>query len=329
VGSTYFLVMELIDGIYLARLVQQSGPLLIPKACEYIRQAAVGLQHAHEKGLVHRDIKPGNLMVARIHPDEPPVIKILDFGLARFESESDHAGRLTQLCKIVGTVDYIAPEQAQDARTADIRADIYSLGCSLFYFLTGEPPFSGKDAVERISARVLGDAQSVRQRRPEVSLALERVLAKMMARNPLDRYQTPGEVAIALRPRTPGKRRERSSAPSITDSSGVPTPKRQDEERAPVRTIAPIEKEFGSVQSEGELEPRRRLIAPLGIALAGAVALLGMLAGVIVLIANSSASDSKKEQALVRLSQTTVDRARAESALTSSLIDGRPAGQSH
>jgi serine/threonine-protein kinase len=157
-GDTHFLAMEYVEGIDLAHLVQQSGPLPIANACEYIRQAAIGLQHAHEKGLVHRDIKPGNLMVAQPDANGPPVIKVLDFGLARFESETIHAGRLTQLGKLVGTVDYIAPEQAQDARTAGIRADIYSLGCSLFYLLTGKPPFSGSDAVQRISARVLGEA---------------------------------------------------------------------------------------------------------------------------------------------------------------------------
>src|SRR5262249_53626363 len=172
VGETPFLAMENVDGIDLARLVQQSGPLPIPNACEYIRQAAVGLQHAHEKGLVHRDIKPGNLMVARVSPDEPPVIKILDFGLARFECESTQSLRLTQLGKIVGTVDFIAPEQADNSRTADIRADVYSLGCSLFYLLTGNLPFPGEHPVEKIAARLMGDTPSVRASRPEVSAAL-------------------------------------------------------------------------------------------------------------------------------------------------------------
>ena len=206
VGQTPFLAMEYVEGIDLAKLVQQSGPLPIPRACDYIRQAAVGLQHAHEKGLVHRDIKPGNLMVTRPSPNELPLIKILDFGLARFESESDHAGRLTQLGKVMGTVDYMAPEQAQNPRTADIRADIYSLGCTLFYLLTGKPPFEGEDAVEKIRARVLGEVPSVRKSRPEVSPALERIVAKMMARTVEDRYQTPGEVAKALEPHTQDKK---------------------------------------------------------------------------------------------------------------------------
>ncbi len=211
-GLTHFLVMEYVDGIDLARLVQQSGPLSVPSACEYVRQAAAGLQHAHERGLVHRDIKPGNLMVARPDPDGPPVVKILDFGLARLASESPHAVRLTQLGTVVGTVDYIAPEQARNARRADIRADIYSLGCSLFYLLTGHPPFAGEDTVQKISARALGEPPSVRESRPEVSPSLERVLLKMMARSPGERYQTPDEVAEALRPHTEDGRQAHGTA---------------------------------------------------------------------------------------------------------------------
>jgi formylglycine-generating enzyme required for sulfatase activity/tRNA A-37 threonylcarbamoyl transferase component Bud32 len=197
-GGTHYLAMEYVDGIDLAKLVLQSGPLPIPNACEYIRQAA-GLQHAHEQGLVHRDVKPGNLMVARSPHDYQPVLKILDFGLARFERETSQATRLTQLGRIVGTVDYIAPEQAENAQTVDIRADIYSLGCSLFYLLTGKPPFSGPDAVARIAAR-LSETPSVRTIRPEIPPALEGVVARMMARRPADRYQTPDEVALALQP---------------------------------------------------------------------------------------------------------------------------------
>jgi serine/threonine protein kinase/formylglycine-generating enzyme required for sulfatase activity len=228
-GETHFLAMELVDGIDLAKLVQQSGALPIPQACEYIRQAALGLQHAHERGLVHRDIKPGNLMVTRPSPDEPPVIKILDFGLARFESETAQATRLTQLGKIVGTVDYIAPEQAENAQTADIRADIYGLGCSLFYLLTGNPPFTGKDAVERIGARLLGGPPSVRRSRPEVSRDLENVVAQMMARRPADRYQTPGEVAKAL---------EKCRVMPATGEWWVKPPKERRKVRRPSRSRA-------------------------------------------------------------------------------------------
>ena len=217
-GQSPYLAMEHLDGIDLARLVQQSGPLPVASACDYIRQGGRRLcSTPMRKVWIHRDIKPGNLMVTRPSSEEKPVIKILDFGLARFESESAQAARLTQLGKVVGTVDYIAPEQAQNPRTADIRADIYSLGCSLFYLLTAKPPFPGEDAVEKISSRVLGDAPSVRQIRPEVSPALERVLGKMMARDPGDRYQTPGEVAKALEPHT---RDERQAQP-VSLATGI------------------------------------------------------------------------------------------------------------
>ncbi|MBI3411884.1 MAG: serine/threonine protein kinase [Planctomycetes bacterium] len=207
IGETHFLVMEYVEGIDLAKLVQQSGPLPVAKACDYIRQAALGLQHAHEKGLVHRDIKPGNLIVTRPHPEEPPVIKILDFGLARIDSESTNGHRLTQLGNIVGTVDYVAPEQADNALTADIRADIYSLGGSLFYLLTGNPPFPYDDAVEKISARLMGEAPPVRKSRPDVPAALEQVLAKMLARNPANRLQIPAEVTTGTRSSWPMNQR--------------------------------------------------------------------------------------------------------------------------
>jgi serine/threonine protein kinase len=120
--------------------------------------------------------------------------------------------------KLLGTVDYVAPEQAENAQTADIRADIYSLGCSLYYLLTGGPPFPGADAVAAISARVLGRAPSVRQSRPEVSPGLDLVLAKMMARQPEHRYQTPGEVAKALEPHTAKEGQARSKPTPIPET---------------------------------------------------------------------------------------------------------------
>lgn len=199
-GDTHYFAMEFVEGIDLARLVRQSGPLSIPQACDYIRQAALGLQHAHEKGLVHRDIKPGNLIVGRSDAGGPPAVKVLDFGLARFEQSSDRATRLTKFGNVLGTLDYISPEQAGDAREVDIRSDIFSLGCSLFFLLTGKPAFPGTDAMERMLARVLSDALSVRKARPDVPIELEQVLAKMMARDRGDRYANPAEVAAALEP---------------------------------------------------------------------------------------------------------------------------------
>ena len=198
-GKSY-LVMDFIDGFNLSARVKQQGALPIHEAVDYARQAALGLQHASEKGIVHRDIKPGNLIVTRASDDEPPTVKILDFGLARFVSETDDATRLTEVGKLLGTIDYVAPEQASDARGADIRADIYSLGCSLFYLLTARPPFLGESVVEKLGPRMTGEPPWVRADRPEVSPALEAVLRKIMARQPEDRYQTPLEVARALEP---------------------------------------------------------------------------------------------------------------------------------
>ena len=217
-GNRPFLVMDFIEGVNLSQCVKQQGALPIHEAVEYARQTALGLQHAFERGIVHRDIKPANLIVASTRTDgDAPLVKILDFGLARFQSEQDDSTRLTQVGRLLGTIDYIAPEQAQDARNADIRADIYSLGCSLYYLLTGQPPFAGNDVVEKLGPRVTGEPPWVRSGRAEVSPQLEAVLRKMMARRPDDRYQTPMEAAQALAPHAAPP----PLALHVTESAGV------------------------------------------------------------------------------------------------------------
>ena len=195
-----FLVMDFIEGIDLSRRVKQQGALPIREAVDYCRQAALGLQYAFERGIVHRDIKPANLMVTTVRKnvDPEPLVKILDFGLARYESERENDARLTQVGKLLGTIDYVAPEQAQDARGADIRADIYSLGCSLFFMLAAQAPFQGKDIVEKLGPRLTGEPPWIRPLRAEVPTGLEDVVRKMMARRPEERYQTPIEAAHAL-----------------------------------------------------------------------------------------------------------------------------------
>jgi tRNA A-37 threonylcarbamoyl transferase component Bud32 len=137
VGDTHFLVMEYVEGTDLARLVKQQGPLPVAQACDYVRQAALGLQHAHERGLVHRDVKPANLLLTR-----SGVVKVLDVGLARLHpAGGETVAEVTHEGAVMGTPDYIAPEQACESHTVDIRADIYSLGCTLYHLLTGRCRF--------------------------------------------------------------------------------------------------------------------------------------------------------------------------------------------
>jgi tRNA A-37 threonylcarbamoyl transferase component Bud32 len=206
-GPFPYLVMEYVPGIDLLRLVRKGGPLPIPDAVYYIRQAAEGLQHAFEKGLVHRDIKPSNLIVtpapigaSELKTGKRPLVKILDMGLARVVSpeERDTQPDLTQAGVFLGTPDYVSPEQAEDATQADIRSDIYSLGGSLYYLLTGQVPFPGKTLVEKIRRALTDPPPSAAAKRKEVHPALNAVIRKMMARNPEERYRTPGEVVAAL-----------------------------------------------------------------------------------------------------------------------------------
>jgi len=146
-GDVHFLVMEFVQGISLANLVKRQGPLPIAQACRYVAQAAQGLQHAHEHKMVHRDIKPHNLMVTRSGQ-----VKILDFGLARFADEAEGERRLTSVDAVVGTPDFLSPEQARNSRNVDIRSDIYSLGCTLYFLLTGQPPYPEGNAIEKLLA---------------------------------------------------------------------------------------------------------------------------------------------------------------------------------
>ena len=204
-GSLLVLVLEYVDGPSLEELVGRGGPLPAPTACEYVRQAAVGLQHAHEHGLVHRDVKPSNLILAKAHGSQPVgsrVIKLLDLGLARLEQpgKDSSTSNLTILAGksvMQGTPDYMAPEQALDFHSADIRADIYSLGCTLYFLLAGRPPFSGKSLAEKLMKHQQAQPPLEELKLPSGPAD---VLRKMLAKRSPDRFQTPGEVAEALRP---------------------------------------------------------------------------------------------------------------------------------
>jgi serine/threonine protein kinase len=194
-GDLHFLVMEFVEGQSLAQLLEKKGPLPIAAACHYVRQAAVGLQHACEREMVHRDIKPHNLMLT-----PKGVVKVLDFGLARLRSEHRAGSRLTQLESFMGTPEYVSPEQATDAREADIRADIYSLGCTLYALLAGRPPFVEETVVKVVLAHIEKAAAPLHELRPDVSAELSAVVAKMLAKDRAQRYQRPIEVAQALVP---------------------------------------------------------------------------------------------------------------------------------
>jgi serine/threonine-protein kinase len=191
-GTLYF-AMEYLEGADLAHLVGSKGPLPVEEASDYVRQAALALQHAHERGLVHRDIKPANLFLT----SRDRVVKLLDLGLARADSTVE-GGTLTQTGSVVGTPDYISPEQARNSHDVDIRADLYSLGCTLYFLLTGQPPFPGGTLTEKLLKHQLDPAPRVRQLRPEVSPALDAVVYRLMAKRPPDRFATPAELVSTL-----------------------------------------------------------------------------------------------------------------------------------
>jgi WD40 repeat protein len=193
-GELHFLVMEYIEGTNLDQRVRSEGPLPVALACEIIRQAALGLQHAHERGMVHRDLKPHNLLWTPTGQ-----VKILDFGLARFCSEYND-NSLTAPGVVLGTPDFIAPEQALDARQADIRADIYSLGCTLYFLLAGRPPFPEGSALQKLMAHQQRMPRPLTALRPDVPAELLRILDRLTAKHPGERYQTPADVAERLAP---------------------------------------------------------------------------------------------------------------------------------
>ena len=192
VGDSHFLVMEYIEGTDLARLLQERGPLPVGEACDYVLQAALGLQHAHERGLVHRDLKPSNLLV-----EKGGRIKVVDFGLARFQ-EDPVTDPLTQQGVVLGTVDYMAPEQILDAHAVDARADLYSLGCTLYHLLTGRPPFSKGTVLEKLLKHQAEEPTPVEVLRPDVPAAVAAVVRRLMAKHPEGRFRTAAETAAAL-----------------------------------------------------------------------------------------------------------------------------------
>ncbi len=192
-GNNHFLVMEYVEGRDLEEIVQHEGPLDYARAAEYIRQAALGLEHAHQAGLIHRDVKPANLLLT---PQE--VVKILDLGLARFSEEEMTSLTVAYQESVLGTADYLAPEQAVDSHRVDARADIYSLGCTLYFLLAGQPPFPEGTLPERLAAHQQKEPKDIQELRPDAPEDLIAICRKMMAKKPEDRYRSAREVAEAL-----------------------------------------------------------------------------------------------------------------------------------
>jgi WD40 repeat protein/serine/threonine protein kinase len=211
-GEDLVFAMEYVAGLNLAQMVRAKGAMALRQACNYVHQAAMGLQYAHEEGMVHRDIKPANLMLS--HHRDRALIKLLDFGLSKAASEQsaselaiafapsshDLGTHLTCTGDMLGTPDFIAPEQIADPRRADIRADIYSLGCTLYYLLSGRVPFPDLTLRDVLKAHRSLHARPLDQMRAEVPADLSAIVVGMLAKEPDRRFQTPGEVASALAP---------------------------------------------------------------------------------------------------------------------------------
>jgi serine/threonine protein kinase len=262
VGGNYLLVMEYVDGTDLGQLVQNQGPLPVPLARDCIRQAALALAHAHEQGLVHRDIKPSNLLLS-----SSGQIKLLDLGLARLPASPDGASStMTETGTIIGTPDFLAPEQARRSHDVDIRADLYSLGCTFYFLLTGRPPFPGGTIAEKLVQHQLDEPESIERLRGDVPPGLAAVVRKLLAKKPEQRYQTPAEVAEVL---------ARGGEP---DASIPPLPEMKETVPGRARVVDPIST-VTLDPSEGGARPRRRRYR-VWIAVAAGVLLGLAIAGV-------------------------------------------------
>jgi len=273
--GVWYLVMEYVDGLDLAALVRKRGPLSIAAAVDYTLQAARGLAYAHAEGVIHRDIKPANLLL-----DKHGTVKILDMGLARIEAAKnvvDH--QLTSTGDVMGTVDFMPPEQAANTRVADARSDIYSLGCTLYRLLTGTSVYAGETVVEKLMGHLNAPIPSLRAKRADAPVELERVFTKSLAKDPAHRFQTSAEIVAALEslaaaglptatPQRVGESSE-SMPTHVAPSSGVETTSWQHPDN-PTTPVAP------PLAATGGSRRRRTKLIALGAAGAAALALLGI-----------------------------------------------------
>lgn len=194
----HYLVMELVDGIDLSKLVHLIGRVGIADACELVRQAGLALQAVHECDMVHRDVKPSNLIVSR-----QGQVKLLDLGLAAFRTGQNSDTRFTGTNELMGTADFMAPEQYASIKSVDIRSDLYSLGCTLYTLLSGQPPFGSREyisVIKKMAAHAEKQPTPIRESCPEIPAEVQTLLEKLLAKDPLQRFQTPGEFLTAIEP---------------------------------------------------------------------------------------------------------------------------------
>jgi serine/threonine protein kinase len=298
-GSLHFIVMEYIEGESLQQVIDQRGALPIGVACDYVRQSALGLEHAHDQGLVHRDVKPANLLV-----DATGTVKVLDLGLALFEPSGEESiTRKFNSGIVLGTADYLAPEQALNLHGVDARADIYSLGATLYALLTGQPPFHAGTIGQKLMWHQMKVPEPVNEVRPEVPAELAALVARMLAKQLEDRIATMAELARALEAwaapapvceeRPSGRRRTQLTQ---TPQAGAPTNARIPSRPRPVEDTlvgrrtdtTPMEPPTGSnptVEKPAPLEPantedrsRRVMMVLFGVGAAAFWILAGLLA---------------------------------------------------
>src|SRR5262249_29541361 len=262
IEGVHFLVMGFVEGADLARLVQRHGTLSVADACEAVRQAALGLQHAFGRELGHPGVKPSHLMLAR-----GGVVRVLDLGIARSFGEAPVAERLTATGMLLGTADYLAPEQWENPHAVDTRADVYSLGCTLYHLLAGRPPFgAGHDSIlKKMRAHLEAPVPPIAQARSDVPAELASALEGMLAKNPADRFATPGEVAEALQPFTAGAN---LAVLLVTNTAGRPRPAGAEPVNAP--DTAQQAKTRSQAHPGRDGRPRKRLTRRAAVALVAA-----------------------------------------------------------
>ncbi len=285
IAGTHYLAMEFIDGTDLLHLVRERGPMSVMNACKAVRQAAQALAAAHAAGLVHRDIKPSNLLVAKNGQ-----MKVLDLGLALLAGEATtHTADLTTAGQAFGTPDYMAPEQWEDAHSADARTDLYALGCTLYFLLTGKAPYetsTHRTAINKMKGHLMDPPPDLQAARSDVPHDLVAIYQKLLAKKPADRYQTAKELAEVLAPFSSSKASHSSSTDAMAPQATMPW------------VFPPLAVEHG-----GSAPPPIRKISSAGrgwtprqqgIAAGGAAALL-LLGVIIITITNKDGTKTKLE----------------------------------